>query len=73
MICDWKCCFILISNRERRAEIWEKLWEKFEGMFHHMQTVVQLRIKILQLTILIKELIYPLSDRKVQKKMKDAR
>lgn len=65
--------FCWIKAKERRAEVWEKFFEGLEGMFHHMQTAVQLRIKILQLTLLIKELMYPLSERKIQKKLKDMR
>ncbi len=59
--------------RETRPEIWEKFFVDFEGMFQHMQVVVQLRIKLLQLTLLIREMIYPLSERKIQKKQKDIR
>lgn len=62
-----------IKAKETRPEIWEKFFMELENMFHHTQVIVQLRIKVLQLTLLIKELIYPLSERKVQKKMKDAR
>lgn len=64
---------LMILNRETRPEIWERFFVELENMFHHTQVIVQLRIKLLQLTLLIKELIYPLSERKIQKKMKDTR
>ena len=53
--------------------MWEKFFVELEGMFHQPQVVVQLRLKMLQLTMVIKDFIYPLSERKVQKKLKDSR
>lgn len=54
-------------------DLWEMFITDLEGLFHHMEVIVQLRVKVLQMTTLLKEYIYPLSDRKAQKRIKDAR
>ena len=50
--------FIWIYTKTRNLQHWSRLCHSISGLFHTMQTVVQVRNKILQLTMVLQDKIY---------------
>eukprot|EP01102_Stenamoeba_stenopodia_P015219 TRINITY_DN516_c0_g1_i1.p1 TRINITY_DN516_c0_g1~~TRINITY_DN516_c0_g1_i1.p1 ORF type:complete len:1485 (+),score=330.88 TRINITY_DN516_c0_g1_i1:382-4836(+) len=56
--------YIWIRTKTRKEQLWKALQDGISGLFHAMEPVVQTKIKVLQLTLVVKDLIYPVKEKK---------
>lgn len=56
--------YIWIRTKTRKEQLWKALQDGISGLFHAMEPVVQTKIKVLQLTLVIRDLIYPVKEKK---------
>jgi len=62
-----------IKSKETNKKMWDVFHSSFEEIFYRPEVIKQIRSKLMQVTLVLKDLIYPLSQRKIQKKTKDIR
>jgi hypothetical protein len=56
--------YIWIRTKTRKEQLWKALQDGISSIFHSMEPVIQTKIKVLQLTLVIKDLIYPFKEKK---------
>ncbi|KAM9976861.1 hypothetical protein ACTFIR_010707 [Dictyostelium discoideum] len=61
------------SKEINNKKLWEQFHQQFEEIYHRPEVIRQIKSKLLQVTLVLKELIYPLSQRLITKKLKDIR
>eukprot|EP01132_Coremiostelium_polycephalum_P006653 gene6653-8232_t len=62
-----------IRSKETSSKMWDVFHSQFEELFYRPEVIKQIRSKLLQVTLVLKDFIYPLSQRRIQKKQKDIR
>ncbi|KAF2074910.1 hypothetical protein CYY_003787 [Polysphondylium violaceum] len=62
-----------IKSKETNGKMWDSFHSSFEEIFYRPEVIKQIRSKLMQVTLVLKDLVYPLSQRKIQKKAKDIR
>ncbi|KYQ90706.1 RapGAP/RanGAP domain-containing protein [Tieghemostelium lacteum] len=60
-----------MKSKEPSKKLWDNFHSQFEEIFYRPEVIKQIRSKLLQMTMVLKELIYPLSARRSAKKLKD--
>ena len=59
-----------IRTKTRKEELWDALQEGIFGLFHFMEPITQCKLKIIQLTWIIRQMMYPVRPQKKKKPMK---
>eukprot|EP01094_Clydonella_sp_ATCC50884_P008894 TRINITY_DN1843_c1_g1_i2.p1 TRINITY_DN1843_c1_g1~~TRINITY_DN1843_c1_g1_i2.p1 ORF type:complete len:1500 (-),score=588.09 TRINITY_DN1843_c1_g1_i2:141-4463(-) len=56
--------FMWIRTKTRKEELWDALQEGIFGLFHFMEPITQCKLKIIQLTWIIRQMMYPVKQKK---------
>eukprot|EP01100_Stratorugosa_tubuloviscum_P011908 TRINITY_DN542_c0_g1_i1.p1 TRINITY_DN542_c0_g1~~TRINITY_DN542_c0_g1_i1.p1 ORF type:complete len:1470 (+),score=659.45 TRINITY_DN542_c0_g1_i1:33-4442(+) len=53
-----------IRTKTQQEHLWKRLQDGISSLFHDKQPVIETRAKIIQLTLIIREMIYPVREKK---------
>jgi len=59
--------FLWIRTKTSKEHLWKALQDGVSRLFHISEPVVQVKIKVIQLTLVIRDLIYPSGEKKKKK------
>eukprot|EP01133_Synstelium_polycarpum_P016307 gene16307-19395_t len=62
-----------IKSRETSPTMWEQLHTHFEDLFFRVEVLKQIKSKCIQVTLLLRDLVYPVSEKRAIKRAKDVK